>query len=212
MVRGPDLLWGGNIKRFHPLAGRFDGIIGGTPCQAFSSLVPLIRHNGQRVAEDLIPEFERCISEAQPAWFVMENVKAAPIPSVAGYFVDASLLNNRWLGEEQSRLHRFSFGTRTGKKLCYETAAFENPKFSPRVLAAAGGESKRQKDGDISGGAIRKGGIPWSESCRLQGLPEDFDLPGFTRKAKQKALGNGVPLPMGRALAKAVRHALAEGQ
>ncbi len=31
VVRGPDLLWGGDIRRFHVPAGRFDGIIGGPP-------------------------------------------------------------------------------------------------------------------------------------------------------------------------------------
>lgn len=33
VVRGPDLLWGGDIRKFHPPAGRFDGVIGGPPCQ-----------------------------------------------------------------------------------------------------------------------------------------------------------------------------------
>lgn len=37
VVRGPDLLWGGDIKRFHPPAGRFDGVIGGPPCQLRST-------------------------------------------------------------------------------------------------------------------------------------------------------------------------------
>lgn len=46
-------------------------------------------------------------------------------------------------------------------------------------------------------------------AIRLQGLPEDFDLPGFTVHAKVRAVGNGVPLPMGRAIAKAVKAALA---
>lgn len=208
VVRGPDLLWGGNIKRFHPPAGRFDGIIGGTPCQAHTSLLPLIKHNGQKVAECLIPEFERCIREAQPTWFLMENVKRAPIPSVSGYVVDPTLLDNRWLGEEQSRLHRMSFGTRDGRRLVYDTVALERMDKAPRVLAAAGGQSGRQRSGAITGGPIRKGEMSWPESCRLQGLPADFDLPGFTKEAKQRALGNGVPLPMGRAVAEAVKVAL----
>lgn len=38
VVRGPDLLWGGDIRRFHPPSGRFDGVIGGPPCQRFSGL------------------------------------------------------------------------------------------------------------------------------------------------------------------------------
>lgn len=38
VVRGPDVLWGGDIRNFHPPAGKFDGVIGGPPCQTFSSL------------------------------------------------------------------------------------------------------------------------------------------------------------------------------
>ena len=49
VVRGPDLLWGGDIRRFHPPAGRFDGVIGGPPCQAFSRLRHLVEHNGYKV-------------------------------------------------------------------------------------------------------------------------------------------------------------------
>jgi DNA (cytosine-5)-methyltransferase 1 len=37
VVRGPDVLWGGDVRRFHPPAGKFYGIIGGPPCQSFSA-------------------------------------------------------------------------------------------------------------------------------------------------------------------------------
>jgi len=57
VVRGPDLLWGGDIKRWHAPRGRFDGIIGGPPCQCFSRLVHIVRHNGYKVGENLIPQF-----------------------------------------------------------------------------------------------------------------------------------------------------------
>lgn len=110
VVRGPDLLWGGDIHQFHPPAGRFDGVIGGPPCQAFSRLRHIVEQNGHRVAANLIPEYERCVSEAAPAWFLMENVSAAPGPVVCGYTVQSLLLNNRWVGGEQNRLRRFSFG------------------------------------------------------------------------------------------------------
>jgi len=43
---------------------------------------------------------------------------------------------------------------------------------------------------------------------RLQGVPASFDLPGFTVAQKCKALANGVPLPMGRTIARAVREAV----
>jgi site-specific DNA-cytosine methylase len=39
---------------------------------------------------------------------------------------------------------------------------------------------------------------------RLQGLPDDFALPSFTVAGAIKAVGNGVPLPLGRAIAQAV--------
>lgn len=64
VVRGPDVLWGGDVKRFHPPAGVFQGVIGGPPCQAFSRLQHLVQHNGLTKAENLIPEFERVVSEA----------------------------------------------------------------------------------------------------------------------------------------------------
>ena len=38
----------------------------------------------------------------------------------------------------------------------------------------------------------------------LQGLPDDFELSTFTVEGATKVVGNGVPLPMGRAIAKAI--------
>ena len=38
----------------------------------------------------------------------------------------------------------------------------------------------------------------------IQGLPESFDLPAFSSLGKCKAVCNGVPLAMGRAIAAAV--------
>src|SRR5439155_17435760 len=98
VVRGPDVLWGGDICRFHPPAGKFDGIIGGPPCQSFSPLAALVRHNGYEPKfGNLIPEFERCVLEAQPLWFLMENVRQAPLPIVPGYGINGFLLDNSGL-------------------------------------------------------------------------------------------------------------------
>lgn len=49
-----------------------------------------------------------------------------------------------------------------------------------------------------------------AESLYLQGLPDDFfgKKTPFTVVGQQLMIGNGVPLPMGRALALAVRQAL----
>lgn len=72
VVRGPDILWGGDVRHFHAPAGRFDGVIGGPPCQPHSSLA----RRGTR-ATDQIPEFLRIVAEARPRWAVMENVTEA---------------------------------------------------------------------------------------------------------------------------------------
>lgn len=51
--------------------------------------------------------------------------------------------------------------------------------------------------------------LPIGEMCRLQGLPADFlaDAP-FTVHGARQLVGNGVPLPMGRAVAAAVARAI----
>src|SRR5438128_447613 len=81
VVRGPDVLWGGDIRRFNPPAGVFDGVIGGPPCQAFSPLVHMVRAvwGESAIAENLIPEYERVVEATQPKWFVMENAKPSPL-------------------------------------------------------------------------------------------------------------------------------------
>lgn len=222
VVRGPDIIFNSlsDIKQFHPPAGRFDGVIGGPPCQAFSQLVHMVRANGYTVAENLIPEYERCVSEAQPAWFLMENVKAAPIPVVPGYAMTSFLLNNRWVGGIQERVRRFSFGVRGPVGVSLEPyldlVALEE---SERVTAICAGNwrptpVKMNAGGKLKSTAARNEGVTTKSALemalRAQGLPRDFfgeDSP-FTTRGKQHMLGNGVPLPMGRAIAKAIRAAL----
>lgn len=214
VVRGPDLLWGGDVRKFHPTPDRFDGVIGGPPCQAFSRLRHLVEHNGYATAPNLIPEFERIVGEAQPRWFLMENVPAAPTPSVAGYDVCDRVVNNRGCGGEQNRVRRFSFGARELSVRAFHVVgvALEPALYAPAVLAsggarpvpvAIGGSGKRKKT------AARDIGYKtddyFREAVRLQGLPDDFDLPAFTVAGKIKAVGNGVPLPMGREVAMAVK-------
>lgn len=218
VVRGPDVLWGGDIRRFHPPAGRFDGVIGGPPCQAFSRLRHIVEANGYQTAPDLIPEYERCVAEAQPEWFVMENVPEAPLPEVSGYIIKDVLVRDVWVGGETDRLRRFSFGTRDGRKLDVEFLALHRPDPEHSALASGGGRPVPVKIGGSgrvkrsAASALRNYGYKTTEAFtnhkRLQGLPSDFDLPPFTVSAKVKALGNGVPLPMGRAIARAVRTAL----
>ncbi len=235
VVRGPDCLWGGDIRRFHPPAGRFDGVIGGPPCQAFSQLRHLNPLAGQKTG-NLIPEFERCIREARPLWFVMENVPAAPIPfggfgggppGPDDYHLHTFILNNRWCyGENgepaaQDRTRRWTFGYGGERRvLPVETAPLESPYYEQAVTRSAravsvkiGGSGKVKRtyteDGKRHGpsqGVRAKIG----DMLRLQGFPSDLldDTP-FTDSGKRLMIGNGVPLPMGRAIARAVKEAIA---
>lgn len=225
IVRGPDVLWGGDIHRFHPPAGRFDGVIGGPPCQAFSQLRHIFEAKGHKPKfGNLIPEFERIVAEAAPAWFLMENVPQAPVPSVSGYWVDSRLLNNRELGEAVRRERRWSFGSRgEGCILPVETVALENARSESAALGGYSGTLGRVDKRSVGkkSRSIREYGTgtsclgqnsktkwAFAELRRKQGLPDTFDLPGFTVEAKCRAVGNGVPLAMGRAMAKAVREAM----
>jgi len=275
VVRGPDVLWGGDIRNFHPPAGRFDGVIAGPPCQEFSSLSRLVRATGRKPKfGNLIPEFERCVSEAKPTWFLMENVPQAPTPKIPQYSTTSFLLDNSWLpltdnpifGNEQMRLRRFTFGmfnnnapnlrrwieiapfllpdrqntqtqwTPTNSKKAKTRTRTLTP-LEPNHIDYLRVSTNRHRHETLTGGNDRPPGIrrrtqpvtamqgseskrPESngvyarrysleECCRLQGLPIDFlkDSP-FTADGKRKAIANGVPLAMGRAIARAVKEAI----
>jgi DNA (cytosine-5)-methyltransferase 1 len=219
IVRGPDVLWGGDVRRFHPPAGVFDGVIGGPPCQAFSQFRFINPNAGQKHG-NLIPEYERVISEARPMWFVMENVPAAPPPDVYGYGVDSLMLDNRWLGEPQQRRRRISFGVQgQARRLVVEVALFEALDYSQAVNGSAravnvklGGTGKVKRTYTADGQRHTPGQGPRTtvgDMLVLQGAPREFlNESPFTESAKRQMVGNGVPVPMGRAIARAVRRAL----
>lgn len=224
VVRGPDLLWGGDVKTFHPPAGPWDGVIGGPPCQTHSRGAALAKLNGGPPREDLIGEFERVVSEASPRWFVMECAPAAPAAVVPGYGVWTELLHNRDFGAVQMRCRRWSFGVRGSAAVnlwrWLELEALHVPEKACAVLASGGNYPDRFREVTLSGGRKRR--YPMhsratvrlvAESLKLQGLPPDFFGPEspLTIEGKQRVLGNGVPLSMGRAVAKAVRCAVEAG-
>lgn len=225
VVRGPDLLWGGDVRRFHPPAGRFDGVIGGPPCQAFSRLVHIVRAKGQTPKPNLIPEYERIVIEAAPRWFLMENVPDAPAPRPEKYDVISRTLSDHWVGGETSRQRVFSFGTLAAwqyARFDIETLALHRTDPERTVVAQSSKEGALAKSqGELRTGISRRlgreaGALPgqkprrsFEECCRLQGLPTDFlsEAP-FTAAGKYLVIGNGVPLAMGRAVAKAVKRAI----
>jgi DNA (cytosine-5)-methyltransferase 1 len=146
---------------------------------------------------DRIPEFARCINEAQPAWFLMENVPAAPAPETPGYSITQRLWNNRWSGGEQNRERRFTFGARViHNPFRIEGVALEAAQYRPAV---------------VSTGQAGKGGSRASieNMARDQGIdPARFEHTPFGVTELRRAIANGVPLPMGKAVAAAVRKSL----
>lgn len=220
VVRGPDLLWGGDVRRFHPPAGKFDGVIGGPPCQVFSRLRYVNPKCGDRHG-NMIPEYERVVREAAPDWFLMENVEDAPEPGVEGYEVTSQLVRDVWVGGVTNRLRRFSFGCYQAPfgerwRFDVETLALHDPQPEPAAYANGGGRTVPVAlggSGKVKSTRLAEIGFNdragYERSLRVQGLPADFlaDAP-FTVAGKHKAVGNGVPLPMGRAVARAVRKAM----
>jgi DNA (cytosine-5)-methyltransferase 1 len=230
VVQGGDVIFGGDVRDEHYPAGRFDGVISGPPCQAFSRLAHMVRQNGYEPKfGNLIPEFERVVAEAQPTWFIMENVPDAPLPSVPGYATWSTLLNNRQCFDEdgrpavQNRERRWTFGNRGRQTaLMIDTAVFQSLHFAYAATGAGdrqvpvaiggSGKQKRNKVGrlisrDILSQGTQRSAKGFAAVKRLQGLSDEVDFPAFTIEAKVKAISNGVPLPMGRAIARAVKEA-----
>ncbi|WP_074017944.1 DNA cytosine methyltransferase [Kallipyga gabonensis] len=93
------------------------GIIGGPPCQDFSSAGK--RKEGKRA--NLTEKFAQIVSFFKPPFFIMENVtrvekaaafqRAKAIFSNAGYFVDYIVLNAAFCGVPQSRKRLITFGS-----------------------------------------------------------------------------------------------------
>ncbi len=246
VVRGPDLIFGGRIETFHPPAGRFDGVIGGPPCQSFSPLANLVRASGREPRHgNLIPEFERVVAEARPSWFLMENVPDAPVPAIPGYGIHHFEWDHGWvprsdgIGESQQRRRRFSFGRRAvaavdlrrwiapaaleAMEACrtvtqwpVNNSAEAHGHVKRPTVTSAHQRNPRHKVGAVTssdgGHAVRMVRYTLPEACHLQGLPEDFlaEAP-FLASEKLRVVANGVPLPLGRAIARAVRAALEEG-
>lgn len=231
VVRGPDLLWGGDIHNFHPPAGKFDGVIGGPPCKRWSPLANIVRavHGEDSVAPDLIPEFERIVSEAAPSWFLMENVPKAPKPNVSPYAVIDQLVRDVWCGGKTNRMRRFSFGSHLAHNIfdtpCnnffIDTMALHATEAKPTVTTSSGGRRKviaydshglvRGKQGHADDARLKW--RPLAEMGDDQGVPSSFierlqKHGAFTTKALRIGIGNGVPLPMARAVARAVKNAI----
>lgn len=190
VVRGPDLIWGGDVRRFHPPRGKFDLLIGGPPCQDFSAARRAV-NKPTGYGLDMLAEFTRCVSEADPDAWLMENVPEVPEVEVDGYHVQRLNVEQAWYVPIR-RSRRFQWGRHA------RILERSQPLDIPRGTVITPNESC----------AMASDFRPFRDLCRLQGLPDDFDLTQWSETGKRQAVGNGVGLVLGRVVAAAVAKAL----
>ena len=199
VVRGPDLLVGGDVRDFHALPRKFDGVIGGPPCQVHSGASEIVG----TTAIDLIPEFVRVVEEANPLWVVMENVPTAASPAIPPEW-DRTVLRDWDCGGLTSRKRAFwTYPWRV------EPPPHREGQPSLSVMATS---YKRGIGGpgtycDDKG--FLPGNLPLEEYARLQGAERILEALKtqklLSRSLVIHGLGNGVPLAMGRYVAKQIR-------
>ena len=218
VVRGPDIIYGQDVATWSAIPNRFDVVIGGPPCKMFSS-VGRWKNPSQ---ENLIPEFERIVAEAQPRVFVMENVREAPLPHVDGYAIQWYVLNSHDYGANQNRIRRFTFGYPNINRLQPFPFVPEEPIPStdrerdpfPTVLASEG-----KFPTDCAGRRKLGRRLTLAEVCELQGVPELAEAYCFLPRGKSKRkiyrkefeyelIGNGVEMRVGRVVARTVKRGL----
>lgn len=187
VVRGPDKLFGGDIRNFHPPAGHFSGVIGGSPCPDFSA-ARRTKPTGDGVA--MLDEFARVVTAAHPEWWLLENVPRCPTLTISGYTTQRLDFNARDAAQSQNRLRHFQFGSRTGTIIT--PRRLTPPAQSQKIALASEARRSRRRT--------------FPDFCELQGLPRSFTLPGFTVDASYRAVGNGVSVAVAKLIAEAIAH------
>ena len=203
IVRGPDTIWGGDVRRFHIPAHLIDGIIGGPPCGFASKAFGLQGHEAKHKPEDLIPEFVRVVDEAKPSWVVMENVMGAR---------KSKAIPPDWLFVKLRDFDCGGFTYRTRAFWIWPPTLVLSPSKRPgkpeySVLKSSGKHmaSKRQLDNNEWNAHDK---ITLKQAAYLQGWPEMAEiLKGMSASYAVGLLGNGVPRAMGTYIAKAIKGA-----
>lgn len=187
VVSAGDLITGQDIRDFTGTKNKFNGIIGGSPCQDFSTL----KRNKGTYSFEMLNEFLRIVEECEPDWYLLENVKGVPnvtdryknnVTVLHDYSHQRLDINQGWY-DDYSRLRHIQFGSKNDLYLNIPRGTMNNI---------------------ISGCALASDDRSFKELCHIQGLEDNYDLPDFNVKGKKKAVGNGVPLSIGRVLAKEV--------
>ncbi len=132
-----------HIAKYNP-----DIIIGGPPCQDFSSAGKRNESSGRA---ELTIRFAQIVAEIKPAWFVMENVEraknsrsvndAAKIFQKVGYGLTRIVLDASLCGAPQRRKRLFIIGELDGKNDALSDRLLENLAEKPMTMRDYFGES-----------------------------------------------------------------------
>lgn len=184
VVGGIDIIFDRDVRNFHPPNNKFNGLIGGSPCQDFSKL-RRVPQTGYGI--EMINEFKRIVLESNTEWFLLENVPTVPNIEVNGYYVQRFSLCPTELGFNQSRRRHFQFGSRDGRILRFNRTKYLG-KIEPCLTA-------------------KNDARPFEKMCKLQGLEHVPTLTEFTLNARKKLIGNSVHLEVSKEIARSIRDA-----
>lgn len=188
VVSSGDIITGQDIREFTGIKNRFDGIIAGSPCQDFSSANRDRPGVLNSYGFQMLNEFKRIVLECDPTWALLENVPGVPDILIEGYEHQRIDINQSWY-EDVNRLRHIQFYRKEGFAL-------------PPIQIDRGVTTPGKK---IKSCALASDHRTFKELKKLQGLPDDYDLLGFTVAGKKRAVGNGLPYVMGCVLSRAVK-------
>lgn len=115
------------VARLRELVGQVDVVVGGPPCQGFSSIRPFRTLTEGDPRNNLVEHYALILASLKPSWFVFENVVGlltheggrrldAAIEgfTAAGYQVDWRVMNAAFYGVPQNRERVVIVGNRVG--------------------------------------------------------------------------------------------------
>lgn len=195
VVSAGDIIYNidGDIRNFKSVPNKFNGVIAGTRCQDFS------KKNRKEIDKlncysfDMLQEFKRVVLESDCDWALLENVAETPDLHIEDYSYQRIDINQSWY-EPVNRLRHIQFYSKNGLYLHFD-----------RVTDPG----KKQK---CDSAALASDNRTFKELLKLQGLPQTIDFPDFSVRGKKKLIGNGVPLSIGRVLARSVKSVIDQSQ
>jgi hypothetical protein len=82
VVGGIDIIFDNDIRDFHPVINKFDGVIGGSPCQDFSKAR---RSKPTNYGFEMMDEFKRVVLESNCKWCLPYQTLKSMVTTYKGF-------------------------------------------------------------------------------------------------------------------------------